>query len=342
MQLGQEVPVGKIHQELKKLWASNDAATKASLMNFAIYSESPGSLEENTALISKITEEHACRALVIFARQDSEAMEARAWITAHCRLAGGKKAVCSEQIAFDLHGQCANLVRNIVFANLESDLPLVVWWQGDLTDRFDERFFSRIDRLVVDSATWDDPAAQFGMVLSASKESGQRFLLNDLSWTRSYDLRLSLASLFDHADLLKGLPEIETIRISHGKNERVCAAMVLVWMANMLQLENAARTGNSFILQKPDGSKIDASLDVTDAEVALPRLSMEGKDMSLIFELDADARFWHATANCSGNRIHQMFPAHDQALPNQINAQLQRARENSLFKQITMRLEAWL
>ena len=184
-------------------------------MNFAIYSEAPGSLEENTATISEITEEHACRALVIFARPDKNAMDARAWITAHCRLTGGgSKAVCSEQIAFNLCGQCSSLIRNIVFANLESDLPLVVWWQGELTGRFDERFFSRIDRLIVDSGTWPAPADQFRRLAEARAESSARFLLHDLSWTRSFDLRVAIASLFDDKDLLSALPKLESVRIS--------------------------------------------------------------------------------------------------------------------------------
>ena len=58
--LGQPVEIGKIHKELKKLWQEGESAmTRASLINLAIYSEKPGSLERNTQLIAKITENGA-------------------------------------------------------------------------------------------------------------------------------------------------------------------------------------------------------------------------------------------------------------------------------------------
>src|SRR5258708_1114453 len=64
--LGLPVEIGKIDKELKKLWEqSAGAMTRASLVNLAVYSEAPGSLTENTKLISQITLNHACRAIVI-------------------------------------------------------------------------------------------------------------------------------------------------------------------------------------------------------------------------------------------------------------------------------------
>ena len=56
---GLPVEIGKIDRELKKLWAEGGGAkTRASLINLAVYSEAPGSLPENTRIISEITEDH--------------------------------------------------------------------------------------------------------------------------------------------------------------------------------------------------------------------------------------------------------------------------------------------
>ena len=63
----------------------------------------------------------------------------RAWITAHCHLAHGRKSVCCEQIAFYLTGKVTGRFRNTVFAHLNSDLPLVFWWQGELSEILTER-----------------------------------------------------------------------------------------------------------------------------------------------------------------------------------------------------------
>ena len=136
--LGSEVPLAELGQRLKQLWQSNEAKTKASLMNFAIYSEEVDSLTANTEVIREVTREHACRALLIAANPQAPDVSVRAWITAHCQLtAGGKKSVCSEQITFLISGQSANLVPNTVFSWLESDLPLTFWWQGEFSDRFE-------------------------------------------------------------------------------------------------------------------------------------------------------------------------------------------------------------
>ena len=49
--LGAPVEIGKIEQELKKLWQEGEGAmTRASLMNLAVYSEQPGSLQQQHAI----------------------------------------------------------------------------------------------------------------------------------------------------------------------------------------------------------------------------------------------------------------------------------------------------
>ncbi|HUE40334.1 MAG TPA: glucose-6-phosphate dehydrogenase assembly protein OpcA, partial [Chthoniobacterales bacterium] len=99
--LGQPVAIGDIGSELKKIWQEGEGAmARASLVNLAVYSEKPDSLEQNTRLMAKITENHACRALVIGAKRESKENRVEAWVNAHCHVtrAGGKQ-ICSEQIS---------------------------------------------------------------------------------------------------------------------------------------------------------------------------------------------------------------------------------------------------
>src|SRR5437016_10529859 len=93
--LGLPVEVSKIDQELKKLWQeSQGAATRASLVNLAVYSENAGSLNKNTQLMAKITENHACRAIVIEADCNATEDGVDAWISAHCHVSGtGSKQI---------------------------------------------------------------------------------------------------------------------------------------------------------------------------------------------------------------------------------------------------------
>src|SRR5256885_2736401 len=102
--LGQPVAINEIDAELKKLWQEGEGAmTRASLINLAIYCEKPDSLDKNTQLIAKITENHACRALVIGANRKLKENRVAAWINAHCHIVReGSKQICSEQLSFRL------------------------------------------------------------------------------------------------------------------------------------------------------------------------------------------------------------------------------------------------
>jgi len=64
---GLPVEIGQIDRELKKLWdTSGGVMTRASLINLAVYSEAPGSLGSNTAIISQITHLHLEAGIQVF------------------------------------------------------------------------------------------------------------------------------------------------------------------------------------------------------------------------------------------------------------------------------------
>ena len=81
--LGLPVAIDRIDRELKKLWSEGEGAmTRASLMNLAVYSEERESLTRNTRLLARITENHACRAIVIGADPHARNDRMEAWISA--------------------------------------------------------------------------------------------------------------------------------------------------------------------------------------------------------------------------------------------------------------------
>src|SRR5271155_5201338 len=89
---GIPVEIGKIDRELKNLWAQDGTATRASLMNLAIYCEGAEAMGENTALISDITQSHACRSILIVMDFEAPKTQVQAWVSAHCHMskAGAK------------------------------------------------------------------------------------------------------------------------------------------------------------------------------------------------------------------------------------------------------------
>ena len=234
--LGLSVEIGKIARELKKLWAeSAGAMTRASLVNLAVYSEEPGSLEKNTKLISQITENSACRAIVICADSKAKQNHVAAWISAHCHVGrAGSKQVCSEQISFLVEGPCTRLLPNIVFSHLDSDLPFYLWWQGELPDPMDPQLWAWVDRFIYDSQTWKDFAAQMRLVETAQQEARQRIVLCDLNWTRLDKIRLAIAQFFDHPASHHRFAQIEKARIDFAPGYRSTALLLAGWLAAQL------------------------------------------------------------------------------------------------------------
>jgi glucose-6-phosphate dehydrogenase assembly protein OpcA len=257
-QLGTPVEIGQIGKELKKLWdADGGTSTRASLINFAVYCEGAESGERNTEFISEFTRDHACRALLIIAEPRATEMKIQAWINAHCHLsAAGAKQICCEQISFVLEGRASKLIPNIVFSNLDSDLPLVLWWQADFPVRIDGQLLSWVDRLVFDSQKWSQPAKQLTRLLTWLEKSGSHLAMCDLNWTRSLHLRQALAQMFDHPGNRHILDGMTTVAISHAPGFRSTALLLVGWFAAQLKLELKSYEENSVVLATADDREI--------------------------------------------------------------------------------------
>jgi len=266
---GLPVEIGRIDRELKKLWAeSGNERTRASLMNLAVYSEVPGSLPRNTEIIFKITEDHACRAIVISANPAAKENRVEAWISAHCHIsrAGGKQ-ICSEQLSFVLEGPSAKLLPNIVFSQLDSDLPFYLWWQGEFHEPMDPQLWAWVDRVIYDSQTWSDFRAQMQRVETAQAEARQRIVLCDLNWTRLVQFRLAIAQFFDHPRTHHFFSEIERVEIDFAPGYRSTAILLAGWLAAQLQwtLEKNSN-GNALVFRDQTKSAIQVSLDEKTGE----------------------------------------------------------------------------
>src|SRR5881392_1627951 len=261
--IGVPVEVAKIDHELKKLWRESEgAATRASLMNLAVYSEAPGSLNSNTQLMARITEDHACRAIVIEADCKAEDDGVDAWISAHCHVSrAGSKQVCSEQISFRLNGGCTSQLPNIVLSNLDSDLPLYLWWQNEFHEPMDPQLWAWVDRVIYDSQPWQDFRAQMRLVESAQAEAKQRIILCDLNWTRLDKVRFALAQFFDHPASHHRFAKIKKVRIDFAPGFRSTAVLFAGWLAAQLNWRIEKRNcGGVLQFINLNGHKIDIEL----------------------------------------------------------------------------------
>lgn len=261
--VGMPVEIGKIDRELKKLWEQGgEMMARASLINLAVYSEAAGSLSANTQIVAQITEDHACRAIVIAATPSGGEDKVGAWISAHCHVSrAGSKHVCSEQISFALEGSFARLLPNIVFSHLDSDLPFYLWWQGEFHDPMDPQLWTWVDRLIFDSHDWSDFDAQMRLVETAQAESNHRVALCDLNWTRLVHLRLAIAQFFDQTACLSQLTEIERVEIDFAPGFRSTGLLLLGWLTAQLGwIPGEASDEMKFHLTDPCGQPIAVTL----------------------------------------------------------------------------------
>jgi glucose-6-phosphate dehydrogenase assembly protein OpcA len=347
VELGREVAIGEIDCELRRLWEADSARTKASLMNLAIYSEVRGALEKNSVLIRELTREHACRAILVGLDRSVPKVTTRAWITAHCHLAGGSRAVCCEQIAFALTGRSIGRLRNVVFAHLASDLPLVFWWQGELSSRFGERLYSEVDRLIIDSSEWSDPAGSYERIGEALEETRGQMVLHDLEWSRSWQIRQGLASLFDEPVAQRALPGVGRVRIVHHPRHRCAALQLLAWLADRcgwreatelgleLAPEPCGREGHAF--ERPGGGGVCVVLEANGEGAPVERLELGGDGFCASVERVAGQKHLRLCREIEGCEVCSLVPADEDEPVALVGGQLARGGRNSVFARLLPR-----
>jgi len=338
-ELGIEVQVAAIDSELRKLWEHDEARTNASLMNLVVFSEKPGALIENSAIARELTREHACRAILVEINSAAEP-SLRAWITAHCHLAEGRKSVCCEQISFYLTGRVTGRFRNTVFAHLNSDLPLVFWWQGELSDILTERLVSVMDRLIIDSSTWADTAASFRRIEETSQVNGD-LVIQDHAWTRSLQFRIGIASLFDDPAAQKMLPSIETVEIIYHPQHRNTALQALAWLAIQAGWKDHETAGN-FSFRASSGAVITTVLTADPGSAPLSSLVLHAGDDSVRVTYESGTSHLLRQIETSGYKVTSLSPADPTSPAELVALQLARGGKNSLYQKILPRFRAML
>ncbi|HEY0790087.1 MAG TPA: glucose-6-phosphate dehydrogenase assembly protein OpcA [Chthoniobacterales bacterium] len=259
---GLPVEIDKISRSLKKLWEQEgEMLTKASLVNFAIYSEAPDALNVNSQLIEEVTRENACRAILIAANPSAAKFRVQAWISAHCHVSrAGAKQVCSEQVSILLDGGDHATMRNILFSNLDSDLPLFLWWQGQFPDEMDSQLWPWVDRMLYDSQAWREPAKQVRTLRATIAAGHSRTVPCDLNWRRINYLRLALAQACDHPWALEKLSVLDKVKVTYHPEAWTTGTLLVAWLASQLGWALRDCREDQFTFVREDGDALDVEL----------------------------------------------------------------------------------
>ncbi len=348
---GEETPLAEIERRLDQYFSVEHGVTRASLMNLAIYTERPETLAADDESLNRITQNHACRALLLGVLPDEGGLSVRCWIKARCQLGpDAKTKLCSEQVTFLLGGDCQSCLTNLVFSHLRSDLPLVMWWRGELSHHFQESLYTVIDRLILDSSRWPDPIPQFAKIAQAvtaptgrlSDRRGQ-LLVHDLAYTRGHQHRRAIAVLFDPPAARAFLPEINRIEIVHTPAHRHTGLYLGAWITRQLGAELTQRVGASYQYQRPGGGRIGLSLlEQTEGACAIPSILLEGGGARFEVIASGESPLLEIRSRFGQHQTNAFLPGPRLGDEDLVSEILMRGGSNLLLAQVLPRMAAML
>ena len=245
--LGTEVHVDvtSIERQLADLWRGQNvegetAVTRAALWNVVAHTWNASEHARAAEVLSRAGAAVPQRTIIVQADPRGEA-EISSSISANCHLIGGGRHVCSEEIAIRAAGERVHHIPPLVKALLLPDMPVAVWWVGDLPrdhHEYAETLLDPADRLIVDSSQFTS-ADDLELVSRIAEQTTTAPA--DLTWARLEEWRAATASLFDPPPMRERFGEIRSIRVvsggdgSFGANAE--ALLFVAWMAAQLAID---------------------------------------------------------------------------------------------------------
>ncbi|HEY0173933.1 MAG TPA: glucose-6-phosphate dehydrogenase assembly protein OpcA [Pyrinomonadaceae bacterium] len=284
--LAKGIDAAGLERELNAMWAEMSApaegadgaagVVRACVLNLVVYAEGAEARAEVEDLLGAVVERHPCRAIVLAAERAADAPRLEAFVSTRCQLsARGSKRICGEQITVEAAGAAVETASTAVAPLLVPDVPVFLWWKD--IPHYEDKLFTRLagmaDRVVIDSASFDEPHEDL-LRLSRLLEGG-RLRLSDLNWGRLTSWRSLVAGFWDVADYRDSLEQIERVVIEYDPPDRTRgrvapkAMLALGWMASCLGWEpagggSALSEGRAqFHLRDPRGREIEAALAAT-------------------------------------------------------------------------------
>jgi glucose-6-phosphate dehydrogenase assembly protein OpcA len=236
------VDAASIEKSLAELWRvekkdGEQAVTRAALWNVIAHTWTAEHHAHAAETLGRASASVPQRTINIHASPEGKA-EINSWISANCHLVGRGKQVCSEEIAIVAAGDHVDHVPPLVSALLLPDMPVALWWLGDLPSerhRYVETLLDPADRLIVDSSQFDsvDDLALVTRIAETTTTAPA-----DLSWARLDEWRVVTASLFDPPRMRERLGQVRSVKIVISRDEtfgdRSEALLYVAWLSSQI------------------------------------------------------------------------------------------------------------
>jgi glucose-6-phosphate dehydrogenase assembly protein OpcA len=239
------VDVTSIERQLAELWRAEKhdgerAVTRAALWNVVAHTWSADDHTRATEVLARASAKVPQRTIVV--RADPHGSDDIAsWISANCHLIGGGRQVCSEEVVIVASGERVQHIPPLVSALLLPDMPVAMWWLGDLPDeqhRYVETLLDPADRLIVDSSQFNG-AADLDLVSRIGEHTTTAPA--DLNWARIEEWRAATAALFDPPSMRERLRAIRQVKVLSGGEKSFGATaealLYVAWLTSQSETE---------------------------------------------------------------------------------------------------------
>jgi glucose-6-phosphate dehydrogenase assembly protein OpcA len=248
--------VAELEAALSALWKSlaEYGVTRACALTLLVYVENEEDGREVSNLISAVTQQHPCRAIVIVAEPEATPPALTASISAHCHLPGaGATQVCCEQIALLARGDTVKNLHNVVVPLTVSGLPVHLWWRADRfpLPQYFEQILRVANHLLLDSARLADPERVLQKFSAEICKLDDRLVVTDLNWARITPWRELIAQFFDSVETRPYLDYLSEVRMGYDPAGPFIPArrgrllLVIGWLASRLNWEPVGHSGDA-------------------------------------------------------------------------------------------------
>lgn len=254
---GGGLDIGRLERELTAMWADATAGgegagvMRACVLNLIVYAPVGEGRASVDALLDRVYESSPCRALVIFADRDAAADGLDAYVSTRCSLSSkGARQICGEQITIEAAGGAVSRAASAVAPLLVPDVPVFLCWKD--IPHYEDKLFTRLveisDRVVIDSASFDNPQEDLARLARVVREHPEYMAVSDLNWGRLTPWRALVAGFWDVADYRPHLSRVERLTVEYapragGGGQLDAEALLLAgWLSSRLgwQVESSA------------------------------------------------------------------------------------------------------
>jgi glucose-6-phosphate dehydrogenase assembly protein OpcA len=210
------IALDRVDGELSKLWEAAGRRTPTRTMTVVALCETPGHVPIAEQAVAYAAPRHGARSLVV-------AFDAAgSGVDADVALHTSQKGVpCAELIRLTAHGDARTFVPDAVARLLAPDLPVLVWWVGDLPDH--EVLLDRVTQIaratiaIVDANAMD---LRDLPVLDALARRDRNVAIADFCWQRLRTWQDMMARFFDNDAAVIDLSSPKSLRIEFQQRAR--------------------------------------------------------------------------------------------------------------------------